>query len=68
MLVKILVIIVMLIIAGTLGSGLYYLVHDAGRGDRTVKALTWRIVISLILFILLLLGFAFNIITPHGID
>jgi len=67
MLIKILIVLVMLVIVGALGSGLYYLIHDEGRGDRTVKALTWRIALSLTLFILLMLGFEFGIITPHTI-
>ena len=49
------------------GTGLSEGVHDEGRGDRTVKALTWRIALSLTLFILLMLGFEFGIITPHTI-
>jgi Protein of unknown function (DUF2909) len=67
MLIKIFIVLVMLVIVGALGSGLYYLIHDEGRGDRTVKALTWRIALSLTLFVLLMLGFAFGIITPHSI-
>lgn len=65
MFVKVIVVIIMLVIIGALGSGLYFLIHDAGKGERTVKALTWRIALSLTLFILLLLGFAFGVITPH---
>lgn len=68
MLVKIIVILFMLIIVSSLGSGLYFLIRDAGKGKRTVQALTWRIALSLTLFILLLLGFKFGIITPHGLS
>ena len=49
-----------------LGSALYFLV----RGDdstRIVKALTWRIGLSLFLFILLFVAFSFAWISPHGV-
>ena len=63
---KIIVIIVLLVILGSLGSGLFYLIRDKGRGNRTVKALTWRIALSFALFILLMLGYATGLIRPHG--
>ena len=67
MLTKVIVIIVMLFILYSLGSGLYYLMKDKGDSTRTVKALTWRIGISLALFIFLLLGYYFGWLQPHGI-
>lgn len=51
----------------SLGSALYYLVHDRDNSDRIVKALTWRIGLSLLLFVLLIISFALGWITPHGI-
>ena len=41
--------------------------QDKGQGERTVKALTWRIGISLFLFILLMIGAATGLIEPHGL-
>jgi hypothetical protein len=67
MFTKAIIIIVMLIILASLGSGLFFLVCDNGKTTRTAKALTWRIALSLGLFIFLLLGFAFGIISPHPI-
>lgn len=67
MLTKILIITVMLIIIGSLISGLFYLVQDKDKSKRTVKALTWRIALSLSLFIFLFIAFKFNWITPHAI-
>lgn len=67
MIFKILVIIVMLIILISLGSGLVYLVRDRGESTRTVKALTWRIGLSVTLFLLLLIAYALGWIKPHGI-
>jgi hypothetical protein len=57
----------MIIIAGSLASGLFFLVRDAGNSKRTVKALTIRITISLTLFIFLLVAFKFGLIKPHGL-
>lgn len=50
-----------------LGAGLYYMMRDRGGSDRTLNALTWRIGLSVALFLLLMLGFATGIIEPHGI-
>jgi hypothetical protein len=61
MLVKILIIIMLLLIAGSLFSALYYLMKG-DTSERTVKALTWRISLSLALFLLLMLGFYTGII------
>lgn len=67
MLTKFIIILVMFIILAALGSGLIFLVRDAGQSRRTVKALTWRIALSLILFIFLFLAFSFDWISPHGV-
>ncbi len=58
---KILIIIMLLLIAGSLFSALYYLMKG-DTSERTVKALTWRISLSLALFLLLMLGFYTGII------
>ncbi|MDE2089425.1 MAG: twin transmembrane helix small protein [Gammaproteobacteria bacterium] len=67
MLIKIIIVFMLLLILFSLGSGLVYLIKDNGHSERTVKALTVRITLSLILFILLMAGFATGLITPHGI-
>ena len=67
MFTKIFIIIVMLIILGALGSGLVFLVRDDGKSKRTVKALTWRIIISLSLFIFLFIAFSLGWINPHSV-
>jgi len=45
--------------------GLYYLVKDQGKSMKTAKALSVRIILSLLLFIALVLAFAFGLISPH---
>ena len=54
---KVIVVLFLLAILGSLGSGLYYLMKDKGSSDRTVRALTIRISLSVLLFILMMLGY-----------
>jgi hypothetical protein len=51
----------------SLGSALYYLLCDRNRSPRTVKALTTRISLSLVLFFFLLFAASQGWIKPHGI-
>jgi hypothetical protein len=46
-------------------SGLFYLYHDRGEGERMARVLTWRIGLSITLFLLLLLGFRFGFIPGY---
>jgi hypothetical protein len=64
---KIVVVIMLLLILGSLGSGLFFLINDRGQGRRTVKSLTVRIGLSVTLFLLLMLGYATGLITPHSL-
>jgi len=64
---KIIVIVFLFIIIGSLFSGLFYLVKDKGTSERTVRALTVRISLSVVLFALLFIGFATGLLQPHGV-
>jgi len=66
MLVKIVIIVMLLLIVGSLFSALTFLYKDDGKGERTVRALTLRISLSITLFIFLMLGFYFGIIPARG--
>lgn len=66
MIVKAFIIIALLFIIGSLGSGLFFLVNDKGQSDRVVKALTWRIGLSIGLFLLLILCYLLGWITPNA--
>jgi hypothetical protein len=67
MIFKLLVIALLLSILYALGSALFALLQSGGNSDRMVKALTVRISLSLGLFILLMLGYATGLITPHSV-
>ena len=57
----------LVVILYNLGAGLYYMMIDKGQTDRTVKALTWRIGLSVLLILLVIAGIATGIIQPHGL-
>ena len=64
---RLLALIILLGIIISLGSALRYLVSDDGKTDRVVRALTWRIGMSVGLFVLLMVAWYFGLIQPHGI-
>lgn len=59
---RVLVVLALLAIVGSLASGLYYMLVDKGGSDRVVKALTVRVAISMSLFLLLMAGYHFGFI------
>ena len=65
MAIKILIIVVLITIVYSLGSALIFLVRDHGEGDRTVRRLTWRIGLSLVLFLFLWFAHYMGWIQPH---
>ena len=64
---KIIIILAFLGIVASLASGLVFLVKDDGDSRRTLRALTWRIGLSVGLFALLMILAATGVITPHGV-
>ena len=64
---RIVVIAMLVLIVGSLGSALWFLIRDKGNSERTVKALTVRISLSIGLFLLLMAGYYFGIIPKTGL-
>lgn len=64
---RIVVLLFVLFIFISLGSALYYLVKDKGQSERTVKALTVRIALSIILFVMLMASYYFGLIPQTGL-
>ena len=54
---KYVVILVLLLIVGSLGSALYYLYSDRGQGNRMVKALAIRVALSASLVAFLVISY-----------
>ena len=62
---RVLVVLLLVAIVGSLLSGLFYLYRDRVAGERMARVLTWRIGLSITLFLLLLLGFRFGLIPGY---
>jgi hypothetical protein len=67
-LLPILIVGALIVIVATLGSALVHLVRGAGDSRRMVRALTWRIGLSVALFVLLMIAWYTGLIAPHGVD
>jgi hypothetical protein len=63
---KLVIIAFLVVIVGSLASALFFLMRDKGGSDRTVKALTVRVALSLALFLILMLGYYFGFIPKSG--
>jgi len=64
---KIFVAIAFLLIIGSLGSALFFLMKDQGKTNRTVKSLAFRVGFSIALFLMILIMYQLGWIEPTGI-
>ena len=67
MLIKTGIIILLVLIVASLFSALTFLYKDQGQGERTARALTIRVSLSILLFVLLMLGYYFGVIPERGL-
>jgi hypothetical protein len=67
LIIKGIIILLLLTVIASLGAALVSLVSDKGQSDRTVKALTIRIVLTIGLFVLVMVAMSFGLITPNAI-
>jgi len=66
--IKLLLVIAFLaVILWNLGAGLYYMLVDKGKTNRTVNALTRRIALSVGLIVIVIFSIWMGWITPHGV-
>lgn len=65
MVLKIVVIALLVIILYCLGSAVVYLVRDGSSPINMAKALTWRIALSFLLFLILMISFMLGWVQPH---
>jgi DMSO/TMAO reductase YedYZ heme-binding membrane subunit len=64
---KLMIVAVFAAVIYNLGAALWYMMSDQSRSTRMVKALTWRIGLSVGLIALVMLAIALGWIEPHGI-
>jgi hypothetical protein len=62
---KIVVILLLLAVIGSLFSGLFFVYKDKGQSNRAVVSLTIRIVLSLLVFLVLMGSYYFGLV-PGG--
>jgi hypothetical protein len=65
--IKFLVLVLLAGILVSLVSGLVYLNRDRGDSRRMLRALTFRISLSVLLFLVLLIAWRSGAIQPHGL-
>lgn len=65
--IKLIIIAFLGFIVYNLGMGCWYMLTDKGSSTRAVKALSWRIGLSLLLIGLIGLGIYTGVVKPHGI-
>jgi uncharacterized BrkB/YihY/UPF0761 family membrane protein len=61
---KLLILVAFVAILASLASGLVYLYKDDHQSRRLLKSLTWRIGLSVGLFVILLLAYAAGLVEP----
>jgi uncharacterized BrkB/YihY/UPF0761 family membrane protein len=66
-LIKLLVILMLIAIVVSLGSALFHLSRGTGDSKKMLRALTWRISLSVLLFALLMLAYSRGLLTPHQV-
>jgi hypothetical protein len=66
MVFKIVILSLLFVVLISLGSALVAMARG-DKSDRMLRSLTWRIGLSVFIFILLLIGQATGLITPHGL-
>ena len=68
-LVWLLVLVGLLGVVGSLGLGLYHLARGTAEdSEKLLRALTVRITVSVLLFVLLMLAWHFGLISPHPLQ
>jgi Protein of unknown function (DUF2909) len=67
MFAKAFILLMMFAILVSLGVAMFSLVTGKGGETRTVKALSWRIGLSLGLFVLLIVGYLTGFLHPHAL-
>ncbi len=65
---KLLLVVVLFVILYMLGSALFHMAKGKGDPERVVKALTWRIGLSVALFALIVVAYFMGWIEPQQVE
>lgn len=65
--IKIVVVMLFVAIVAALCKAFYHVIVDPPLSTRAVSALSWRVALSVILLLLLALGYLFGFIQPHNL-
>jgi len=64
---KLVIVVLLGAVIVSLGKAMFHMSSGPADGARMVRALTVRVVLSLLLFAALFVGWYFELITPHGV-
>jgi hypothetical protein len=64
---KILIIVFLVAIVASLGNALFHLSSGKGDSKKMARALTIRVGLSVVLFILIMIAWYVGLMTPHGL-
>jgi hypothetical protein len=67
MLPKLIIVILLLAIVAVLFSGMVFLVKDPSRSRRTLRSLSWRVALQLLLIVFLVVAYFLGWIRPHDL-
>jgi putative copper export protein len=67
MLIKFLIVILFILIVGSLISAMFHLLTSTENNDKTLRALKFRIGLSVLAFVILIISALLGWIEPHGI-
>ncbi len=67
MLFKTIIVILLILIVISLGQALYHMMRKENNPDGVVNSLTWRISLSVLLFLLIIVGSYMGWVTPHAL-
>ena len=66
--IRIAIIVILIAIVASLGSALFHLSRGKGDSNKMVRALTVRIGLSIVLFVLLMIAWYAGLISPHDVQ
>ena len=64
---KYIILILLALIIYNLTAGFFYIIKDKKDSNRGLRSLKVRIILSILLFATLIIGYYYNLIQPHGI-